>query len=106
MDNNWSNEFRNSLQLVPARNSLRVQLNQSRLPVSQNHQRRDKHRQFSPFSSQKILDPRRNFLISHAPHKSDSLKIFQDIAKSLRAYSWELLSQVAKAKRSFISKLS
>ncbi len=91
---------------VLVRSSLCVQLNQSRLLISPNHQRCHKHCQFSPLAGQKILDPGRDFLISYAFHKSVSLQILQHIAQGLRAYAWKFLGQLVEAQRSLVSKLS
>src|SRR6266480_337176 len=103
---NWSNKFRNLSHHVLVRSSLCVQLNQSSLLISPNHQGCHKHRQFSPLSGQKILDSGRNFLISYTFHKSVSLQIFQHITQGLRAYAWKLLSQMVEPQRSLVSKLS
>src|SRR5436309_2306469 len=65
-----------------------------------------KHSQLSSLSSQKILDPGRNFLISYTFHKSIPLEVLQDIAQGLGAYTWKFPSQMVEPQRSFVSKLS
>src|SRR5437667_12529313 len=105
MQNNWSNELWNSLQLVPVRNSLSVQLNQFRLLISPNHQRGHKHSQLSSLSSQKILDPGRKFLISYTFHKSIPFEVLPAIAQGLGAYTWKFRSQMVEPHRSFASEL-
>src|SRR5438128_7872970 len=91
---------------VPVINSLSVQLIQFRLLISPNHQRGHKHSQLSSLSSQKILDPGRNFLIGNTFHKSIQLEVLQDIAQGLGAYTWKFPSQMVEPQRSFVSKLS